>query len=249
MTTDFVFLHGGGRGGWCWEPTIEEMVRQGHPNLGKLASLDFPGHGRKKEVSDKDCTVAGYVESVVRDITEKDLHNIVLVGHSYAGLIIPYVVKRMTERIKRTVFMACAVPPEGKSLRDLLIMMGKMWPDTRLDSHSAKARFAGEWDLERTSRRLGPERAKWLLENLEREFAVPYIVPGSEPVTREGFAGLAPISWVVLTRDRSMPPRWQRAFAHWLDGDRVEVQEVDGEHDAMISKPGSVATAMLRYAN
>ncbi len=47
MATDYVMIHGGGRGGWCWEPTIEEMRTRGHPDLGRVAAIDMPGAGRK----------------------------------------------------------------------------------------------------------------------------------------------------------------------------------------------------------
>ena len=86
----------------------------------------MPGWGAKKDA--EDCTMAGYVASAIGDIEDADLRDIVVVGHSFAGLTIPYIVTAIPERFKRVVFMACAVPDAGDSLRDLLVSMGKMDP-------------------------------------------------------------------------------------------------------------------------
>jgi len=187
----------------------------------------------------------------VRDIVEADLRNIIHVGHSFAGLVMPYVVTRIPERIRRVVFMACAVPPEGQSLRDLLVGMGKLSPSTVIEPLTRSAtprRFPEEWDLDRSSRRLGRQRAQWLLENLRREYAKTFPSPVAERVARTGFLGLRPVTWVLLARDRSMPPRWQRLFAREVGGDAVEIVEIDAPHDAMISRPRQVAEVLLRYA-
>jgi pimeloyl-ACP methyl ester carboxylesterase len=247
VTTDFVFMHGGGRGGWCWEPTIEAIQQERHPAVGRLLALDMPGAGGKKDVTPEQCTMQGYVDSAVRDILAADARNIVLVGHSFAGLVMPYVVRRIPDRIKRTVFMACAVPPEGHSLRDLLALMGKVKAGTPMGSRGpARDHFRGEWDVARSTKRLGPDRARWLLDNLQREFAAMHPMPAEEKVVRDGFLGLRPVTWIVLTRDKSMPPAWQRRFAKWVGAS--ELLEVEAQHDAMISRPADVADALLRYA-
>lgn len=248
MRTDFVFIHGGGRGGWCWEPTIEEMDRSEHANLGKLVALDMPGWGTKKNVPDAELTLAGYARSAVADIERKDLSNIVVVGHSFAGLTIPYIVKDIPERFKRVVFMACAVPDEEDSLRGLLGKMGKIKPDSRLRAGSPRERFKSEWDIERSSGRLGRERAEWLLAHLEKEFEMERPMPAMEKITRDGFAGLKPMSWVVLSQDRSMPPSWQRQFATKLGIPESEWIDLVGEHDAMISNPRGLTEILLRWA-
>ncbi len=248
MRTDFVFIHGGGRGGWCWEPTIEEMNRSENANLGKLVALDMPGWGAKKNEPDNEMTLAGYARSAVADIEEAGLSNIVIVGHSFAGLTIPYIVKEIPARFKRVVFMACAVPDEGDSLRDLLAKMGKIEPGQRIQAGSPRERFKSEWNIERSSVRLGRKRAEWLINQLEKEFEVERTMPAMEKITRKGFSGLKPMSWVILGRDRSMPPVWQRQFATKLGIPEHDWTEIVAEHDAMISSPKGVAEALLRWA-
>ena len=210
--------------------------------------MDMPGWGAKKSVTDADCTLTGYADSAIADIEAADLRNIVVVGHSFAGLTIPYVVKRIPERVKHVAFMACAVPDEGDSLRDLLAKMGKMQPGAPIPRGSPKERFRSEWDVERSGRRLGRERAEWLVAHLEKEFEVESPMPGMEKITREGFVGLKPTSWIVLSRDRSMPPDWQRKFAAKLAIPESEIVDLAAEHDAMISSPKGLASILLRWA-
>ena len=199
----------------------------GHPNLGRLVALDMPGWGAKKDA--EDCTMAGYVASAIGDIEDADLRDIVVVGHSFAGLTIPYIVTAIPERFKRVVFMACAVPDAGDSLRDLLVSMGKMDPAERIRPAAPRERFKSEWDVERSSRRLGRERAEWLVACLEKEFERSGM-PVMEKVARDGFVGLEPASGVL--RDRSM----ERKFAA-----KLGIAEAEQWHDAMISSPKGVA--------
>ncbi|MEE9284463.1 MAG: alpha/beta fold hydrolase, partial [Dehalococcoidia bacterium] len=239
MPTDYVFIHGGLRGGWCWTPTLEAMADQGHPRLDRMIAPDMPGHGDYKDASPEDCTIGGYVQTAVDAILEHDLRNIVMVGHSFAGLTMPYIAQRLPDRMRRVMFMACVVPPEGDSLDDLLAAMGKSTPEGVKDRET---RWAREWDLERSAKRLGSrERAQWLLENLNKENAKQLPRPSGEKIYRDGFAGLVPLTWVLTVRDRAFLPRWQLKFREWLGGDEVGLEELDAAHDAMISQPRALA--------
>jgi pimeloyl-ACP methyl ester carboxylesterase len=77
-----VLVHGGGHAADCWEPTIDELHRQSR-ELTVLA-VDLPGR-RRKTGDLLHLTIADFVESVVGDIEDAGLGNIVLVGHSMAG--------------------------------------------------------------------------------------------------------------------------------------------------------------------
>lgn len=246
MQTDFLFIHGGLRGGWCWEPTIEAMEAQGHQRLGKMVAPDMPGHGDYIDVRVEDCTIAGYVDTAVDAILTHDLRNLVMVGHSFAGLTMPYVVKRLPDRVRRVMFMACAVPAEGDSLEDLLASMGKTTGEGLRDR---ERRWAREWDLEYSTKRLGSrERAEWLLANLEKEKENQPPRPNAEKVHRDGFADLVPLTWLLTVRDQAFPAEWQLKFRDRLGGERVGLERLDAAHDAMISKPRELAEVLLRYA-
>jgi len=57
MPTDFVFLHGGGQGGWVWDETIAALDRQSGGHFGRALTLDIPGCGRKRDRTTDDIDV------------------------------------------------------------------------------------------------------------------------------------------------------------------------------------------------
>lgn len=87
-----VLVHGGGLAADSWELTVDE-IRRLAPELTVLA-LDMPGR-RTKPGDLREMTIADFVESVVDDIEEAGLADIVLVGHSMAGLTVPGVVTKL----------------------------------------------------------------------------------------------------------------------------------------------------------
>lgn len=102
----FVLVHGAWHGGWCWRDVADRLRGRGHavhaPTLTGLAE-------RAHLI---DC-VAGpdtHVEDVVNLAVWEDLENVVLVGHSYGGLIVTGVASRIPERIGRLVYLDAFVP-------------------------------------------------------------------------------------------------------------------------------------------
>jgi pimeloyl-ACP methyl ester carboxylesterase len=87
-----VLVHGGGLAADSWELTID-AIRQLEPELTVLA-VDLPGR-RGKPGDLLTITIADFVKSVVDDIEDAGLENLVIVGHSMAGLTIPGVVTKL----------------------------------------------------------------------------------------------------------------------------------------------------------
>jgi pimeloyl-ACP methyl ester carboxylesterase len=107
-----VLVHGGGHAADCWEPTIDELHRQA-PELTVLA-VDLPG--RRGKPSDLyTLTIADYVDSVVADIEDAGLDDVVIVGHSMAGVTVPGVVTKLgSSRVRETVLACAFVPRKAK---------------------------------------------------------------------------------------------------------------------------------------
>lgn len=113
-----VLVHGGGLAADSWELTID-AIRQLAPKLTVLA-VDLPGR-RGKPGDLLTVTIADFVQSVVDDIEDAGLDDVVLVGHSMAGLAIPGVAAKLgSSKVREMVFAAAFVPPEGKSLVETL---------------------------------------------------------------------------------------------------------------------------------
>ncbi len=111
----FVLVHGGGHGGWCYAKVARLLRADGHrvvaPTLSGLAErshLLSPAIGLDTHVAD----VAGLLHY-------EDLRDVVLVGHSYGGMVITGAADRVPERVGQLVFLDAANPVNGQSLVDV----------------------------------------------------------------------------------------------------------------------------------
>lgn len=102
----------GTMGGRIWDPVVLYLAAAGHrtfaPTLGDENST----------------TLTGHIGEILRVITDNDLHDLVLVGHSYGGMIITGVAAQVPERIRHMVYIDAALPDPGESLFDLIIASG-----------------------------------------------------------------------------------------------------------------------------
>ncbi|MEV5652895.1 alpha/beta hydrolase [Nocardia sp. NPDC052254] len=111
----FVLVHGGGHGGWCYQRVARLLRDDGHevyaPSLSGLADrahLRLSGIGLETHIRD----IAGLIE-------HEDLRDVVLVGHSYGGMVITGAADRVVERIGGLVYLDAANPVNGQSLVDV----------------------------------------------------------------------------------------------------------------------------------
>src|SRR5207302_1089765 len=102
----FVLIHGAGFGANCWDELIP------HLNAEALA-VDLPGRGTRADVSLRAITLADCAGAVREDVEAKDLRDVVLVGHSFAGVTVPRVLDLLPDRIRHVVLVSAVVPPDG----------------------------------------------------------------------------------------------------------------------------------------
>jgi pimeloyl-ACP methyl ester carboxylesterase len=181
--------------------------------------------------------IADFVDAVVDEIERRDLFEVVLVGHSLAGLTIPQVAARVPERIRALVFVACTVPQDGESAYDTLDPEMQALYDGRreaplgaLNPEIARAVFYNDVD--------DPDVMNWALTLLVPE------APAS--ITDRMVLSTMPTElrrvWVRLGRDQIIPPVKQDRFITNLGG--AEVVDLDAGHMAMISQPRQLATIL-----
>src|ERR1700679_123007 len=108
----FVLVHGGGHGGWCWRPTARVLRSHGH----EVYCATLTGVGERSHLDTTTVTFETFVTDVVNVLRFEDLHDVVPVGHSMGGIVIPRVAEVVRERIQRVVWLAAAVPAAAESL-------------------------------------------------------------------------------------------------------------------------------------
>jgi pimeloyl-ACP methyl ester carboxylesterase len=113
MTT-FVLVHGAWHGGWCWRRVRHLLEQTGnHVYAPTLTGLGERAHLLSREVG-----LETHVEDVLGVLRAEDLTGVVLVGHSYSGIVVTAVADRAAERIARLVYLDAVVPRDGESLYD-----------------------------------------------------------------------------------------------------------------------------------
>lgn len=228
----FVFIHGGKFDGRCWQPTVAEIARRS-PHLRYL-TVNLPGRqGIPADV--RTLTIAECVDSVVDQIEHASIDEVILVGHSLAGVVIPDVAATLgARRVRRIVLLACNVPPDGKSVVSTL---------------KPPIRFFARMNIDR----LPLWMARWMFCNgmthHQRAYSLRILVPEAlsivhEPVDRSRMPTDVPVTWVLTLRDHVLSIKDQRRFIANL-GTVDEVIELDVCHNAMISNPVELTSILM----
>ena len=233
MMATYVLLHGACHDGSAFDRVVERLRQQGHTAFAPTIA----GHG--KDV-DKGVTHAESTQSVVDFITQHDLTDFVLLGHSYGGTIIAKVSEVVPERVRRLVFFSALVPNDGETMlemfppdhRDMFRRLAAASTDNTvtLPFDVFREVFINDADLE-TARRvysqLSSEPFGQLLERLDLK----------------RFHGLdIPRSFLIGTEDTVMPPGewgWHPRLSSRLGLYRLV--QMPGSHELMFSNPVGLA--------
>lgn len=110
-----VMVHGATAGGWEWKRAGKCLTDDGHT----VYRFTLTGLGEKMHLNGPQVDLETHINDVVNLILFEDLHDVVLTGHSYGGMVITGVMDRIPERLRHVVFLDAAVPDDGQSIWDL----------------------------------------------------------------------------------------------------------------------------------
>jgi pimeloyl-ACP methyl ester carboxylesterase len=111
MTT-YVLVGGGWLGGWCWQKVARRLRDEGHDAY----PATLTGLGERVHLASAKVDLETHITDVVNLIEFEDCHDVVLLGHSYGGLVITGAADRIPERISQLVYLDTAPLPDGGSL-------------------------------------------------------------------------------------------------------------------------------------
>jgi|ERR1700676_2984607 len=111
-----VLVHGALHAGDCWDPTVAAISRL-DPELVVVA-VDLPG--RRDKAGDLiAASIDEWANSVTSDIDGAGVNDLVIVGHSMAGLVVPCVVTKLgSARVREMILATAFVPPDGGAMVD-----------------------------------------------------------------------------------------------------------------------------------
>ena len=111
----FVLIHGAWGGGWVWRRLADLLEKAGH----KVFTPTLTGLGERSHLLNAQVNLTTHVTDVASVIKWERLDDIVLVGHSYGGMVITGVAEQAEMAIASIVFLDAFVPENGQALADI----------------------------------------------------------------------------------------------------------------------------------
>ena len=111
----YVLVHGGGHGGWCYQPVARILQAEGHT----VYAPTLTGLGERSHLLSTAVDLDLHIRDVVAMLHSEDLRDVILVGHSYGGMVITGIADRAADRIGKLVYLDAANPVNGQSLVDV----------------------------------------------------------------------------------------------------------------------------------
>jgi pimeloyl-ACP methyl ester carboxylesterase len=237
----FVLVHGAWHDGSAYEPIAQRLETHGHTAYAPTQA----GHGENvdKDVSHADCT-----QSIVDFIVETELEDIILLGHSYGGTIIPKVAEAIPDRIKRLVFQNAFVLEDGNSLMDECPPnyreLFNQLADEGEDDASMPVMPFEIW-RERFVNDASLEVARWTYDQLSPQPFQPF----TDELDMEEFYSLdIPASYINATEDTGLPKNpewcWHPRMSSRLGNFRLV--QMPGSHEVCYTDPDGLADTIMK---
>ncbi len=227
----FVLVHGAWHGGWCWKKVKILLEEQRFT----VYTPTLTGLGERSHLLNEEIGLDTHIQDIVAVLEYEDLKNVILVGHSFGGMVITGVAGKAAERISHLVYLDAFLPENGKALKDYLPQndSGNENPkesrDWKVPPRSTAAEFGvrEKEDIAWAEKRLGPQSAKTFVQPVVIENPIPDEI-------KKTYIQLTDDSpWFVEAAERARKNGFQ-IFSY-----------LEGGHDAMISQPGEIAEMFI----
>lgn len=231
---NFVLVHGAWHGAWCWSRVLPGLWAAGH----RAWAVTLTGVGERAHLLSPSITLDTHVQDVAAVIEAEELDRVVLVGHSYAGMVVTGVAERLAPRIAHLVYLDAVVPEPGES------WSSGHSPETREARRATIAATGTLPPADPAVLGLSGADADWVARRMTPQPGGVYDTPLHFDAAR--LAAL-PRTFIdctdpaLATIDTSR--RRVRAQPGW------RVVEIATGHDAMISAPAETLQALLAVAD
>jgi pimeloyl-ACP methyl ester carboxylesterase len=111
-----VLVHGAWHGGWCYRRVADLLRGAGH----RVYTPTLTGLGERSHLLTPSVNLTTHIADITNMIRWEDLRQIILVGHSYGGIVVTGVADEMADRISALVYLDAFLPTAGKSFHDIV---------------------------------------------------------------------------------------------------------------------------------
>jgi pimeloyl-ACP methyl ester carboxylesterase len=222
----YVLVHGAWGGSYGWRKVRPLLQQAGH----EVFTPSLTGLGERAHLATPEVNLTTHIQDVANAIWYEDLSDVILVGHSYGGMVVTGVADRMPERIEHLVYLDAFLPADGQSLYD----MGGGGP-----------RPGGDWRVPMLQRNedLSDPEVQW---NNARRLHHPRAtleekVKLSAPLESRPFS----LTYIVATGRPDPGPVFDRIADELRGNPRWTVREIGGGHGMIRTNPDGLVRLFL----
>jgi pimeloyl-ACP methyl ester carboxylesterase len=232
----FVLVHGAFHGGWCWRDVAAHLRASGH----EVFAPTLTGLGERSHLVAPAIDLSTHVRDVAHVIEWEGLCDVVLVGHSYGGMVITGVADRLVDRLGALVYLDALVPENGQSVLDLQ-------PPERRESILEEVAANGGWLWpRRTAAFYGvrdPAKQAWVDDKCTPQ---PFHTLFERLRLNRPPGGAVARKLYILCTDPPLP--YMRRFYDTATAtDGWHAMELATGHDAMVTEPEAFARILAEW--
>jgi len=228
----FVLVHGSWIGGWCWSKTARVLRSKGHD----VFAPTLTGLGERTHLLHAGIDLSTHIKDVTNVFVYERLSDVILVGHSYGGMVVTGVSSICADQIKSLVYLDAFIPDNNQSHWDIA---GDTSHDFFIDGQRDMPGRIVSMDFIRQG--ADPDRPR-SIRAMDRQPLLTLL----EPVKLSGAEhSIKRRRYILATGGHG--PNFQRFYdkakaAGW------QVGEIKTAHLAMLEDPDGVATMLLEEA-
>ena len=224
----FVVAHGAWSAGWVWKKMRPLLRGFGHD----IFTPTYTGLGERAHLANANIDLETHIADILGVLEMEDLNDVVLIGHSYGGMVATGVADRAAHRIARLVYLDAFAPRNGQSLMDLGQPERPRPP-------------AGQW-------RIAPNPPPPDTPASDIEWITPRRMPHpvkcfTQKLRLSGAVEKLPRTYIYCTRPA--PSDNFRQFARRAKSEKGwQYLEIDASHNPHVTNPGTLARMLDRIA-
>jgi pimeloyl-ACP methyl ester carboxylesterase len=233
----FVLIHGAWQSNGTWDLLTPLLEKHGHRVIRPVLT----GLGTDQSRLSPAVTLQQHVEDVSVELL-RSTERAILVGHSYAGMILSGVAERYPTQVRRLVFLDAFIPEDGQSVLDILpAEIGAHFRDVARDQGDGWRLPGGEGQLDLWGLKAGEARdfvRARLCDFSLRCFEEPLRLPANRKAS-------IPATFVASVGEEYPARRFFAPFAEKARASGWGVAELNTGHDCHVERPREVADILL----
>ena len=223
----FVVAHGAWSAGWAWKKMRPLMRAAGH----EFYTPTYTGIGERSHLANPEIDLDTHITDVVNVLDFEELQDVVLIGHSYGGMVATGIADRARERVAKLIYLDAFVPEDGQSLFDLT-------------DHAARHRADAVDGWRVTPNPLPPDTAQADLAWATPKRVHQPVHTLDRPLRLTRGPLTLPRQYILCTRSEAF-----RLFANKAKAAGWPVHELDSSHNPHITCPDALMALLNKIAN